>query len=69
VILLKPRSGNVTSWVVEDALSLVGIVVSADTAKDWTQAQRDRAYDYAIRLHLRASDNNRVRLAPKPEFL
>jgi hypothetical protein len=67
--LLKPASGEVTAVVVEDALSLVGIILPTNLAKEWTQEQRDQAYDYAIRLHLRASDNFRVRLATKPAFL
>ncbi len=69
MLRLTPAAGEVTPRIVEDVLCLVGIVVLADTAKDWTQDQRNQVYDYAIRLHLRASDNSRVRLAPKPEFL
>lgn len=66
--LLKPQSGTATTEIVADACALVGIDLD-ESATEWTQAQRDRVYDYAIRLHLRASDNHTVRRAPKPRFL
>jgi hypothetical protein len=35
----------------------------------WNQARMDIAYDLAIRVHLRASDNTRVKVPPMPYFL
>ena len=66
--LLTPNSGMATAEIVADACALVGIDLD-ESVSDWTQPQRDRVYDYAMRLHLRASDNPNVRLAPKPRFL
>lgn len=66
--LLTPNGGVATPEIVADTCALVGIDLD-ESVIDWTQAQRDRVYDYAIRLHLRASDNNDVKLAPKPRFL
>jgi len=66
--VLQPTSGLATPSIVEDVFSLVGITPRSNP-KDWTQSQLSQAYDYAIRLHLRASDNRGVRLRPKPRFL
>ncbi len=65
---LKPIFGTCTPSIVEDVLTLVGIVPKSNP-RGWRQTQRDEAYDYAIRLHLWASGNRFVRLPPKPSFL
>jgi len=52
------------------ALSLTEIgVLGDDLVSGWTQEQRDAAYDWAMRVHFRASDNSHVRVPPRPEFL
>jgi hypothetical protein len=66
--VLTPESGPATASIVADVFSLVGITPPKNF-KDWTQSQLSIAYDYAIRLHLRASDNSGVRLSPRPKFL
>jgi hypothetical protein len=71
--LLKPRgnAGVANMEICCAVLSLVGIgreVTEAEVAT-WSQAERDRAYDWAIRCHLSASDNDDVLVPPCPDFL
>jgi hypothetical protein len=65
--LLKPQSGNVTQEIAEDALCLVGAKLRAPLA--WSEKRLNEAYDWAMRMHLKASDNARVRVPPMPHFL
>lgn len=51
------------------ALSLTEVRISDDDVAGWSQTQRDIAYDWAMRVHFKASDNSHVRVPPKPEFL
>lgn len=41
---------------------------AAQTMDHWDQEMLDVTYDWAIRTHLRASDNVRVPVPPRPEF-
>lgn len=65
--MMKPK-GKLTPSVCEDVLLLIGETPPSDP-KTWTESQLAIAYDYAIRIHLRASDNRGVRLHPRPRFL
>jgi hypothetical protein len=70
--LLKPRGngGVVSPDICFDALLLVGDVDTQGIAPDsWTQAERDRAYDWAIRVHLHASDYDDVPVPPRPHYI
>lgn len=69
---LKPRGNNgiVSAEIAFDALLLVGDTdIDEDTISNWTQEQRDIAYDWAMRIHLHASDNDDVPVPPRPEFI
>ena len=61
-------SGEVSASAVVTILSLVSVRAEPDTVKGWTQHERVLAYDWAYRIHLRASDNP-VRLRPRPTFI
>lgn len=52
---LRPRGGRVSASIVTDVLLLVG--ENKSDVKRWSQRDRERVYDWAIRTHLRASDN------------
>jgi hypothetical protein len=62
-------SGPVTIQILVDVLSLAGVTVSMGAMAMWTYGQRIDAYDWAIREHLAASDNNDVARAERPAFL
>lgn len=70
--LFKPRGngGVVSPEICHCALLLVG---DTDAPKllveSWPQEWRDRAYDWAMRLHLQASDNDDVYVPPRPHFV
>jgi hypothetical protein len=49
--------GGVTAESLEDALLLVGITIPLDTIARWSHMEQVIAYDWAIRCHFRASDN------------
>lgn len=54
---LKPR-GPLTVRAVLDTLLLIDEAVSdIDTIRRWRRKQRLQVYDWAIRTHLRSSDN------------
>lgn len=70
--LLKPRgnAGVVSPDICFDALLLVGdTAVTELQTEAWTQEQRDKAYDWAMRMHLVASDNDDVYLPERPWFI
>jgi hypothetical protein len=52
-----------------DALGLVGARVSDAAIALWTRLERALAFDWAIREHLAASDNNVIRRRDKPSFV
>lgn len=70
--LLRPRgnSGVVSPDICHTALLLVGDTpVAFARVLTWTQDQCDRAYDWAVRVHLAASDNDDVYVPPRPDFI
>lgn len=70
--LLKPRGNNgiVSSDICYDALLIVGgVQITEQCVRGWTQDQLDRAYNWAIRCHLKASDNEDVFVLPMPEYI
>jgi hypothetical protein len=66
--LLEP-AGELTGELLRDVLGLVGVTIPAERADGLTPNERLLAYDWALREHLRASDNTSVRARPKPSFL
>lgn len=70
--LLKPRGngGVVDNEICYDALLLVGDTdPSLSKIAIWSQEQRDLAYDWAMRTHLRASDNDDVFVPQRPDYI
>lgn len=67
VTFFEPQ-GGLTPKIVSDVLGLVEVEVTPQAIALWTDMERLLAYDYAIRGHLRASDNL-VRLRPMPHFV
>lgn len=64
--------GEISVGLVEDALALVGHTLRrrGDEVWAWTDFELLLAYDWAIRVHLRASDNSlTVRSRPRPSFV
>lgn len=59
---------DLSAEVVSDMLSLVGVAIDEMFVRPWTELERLLAYDWAIRVHLRASDNI-VRIRPRPSFI
>lgn len=51
-----------------DMLSLVCVTVPPERPAQWTQEQREQALNWAVAVHLDASDND-VTVPPRPEFL
>lgn len=71
-VLLKPRinGGVVSAGICASALMLTDAYPIDDCqCEAWTQEQRDVAYDWAMRVHLKASDNEDVVVPPRPDFL
>jgi hypothetical protein len=70
--LLRPRGngGVVSADICLNALLLTGAgeAIESEIA-EWTQAQRDAAYDWAMRVHLSASDNEGVIVPKRPEHV
>lgn len=70
--LLKPTGnrGIVSADICYSALMLVGDadVTEADV-QCWTGEQLDRAYDWAMRVHLCASDNDDVFVPMRPDYI
>lgn len=64
--MLAPR--EMSRSVLRDALSLTGTEVSDEALSRWTKLELAIAYDWAMRVHLKASDS-RVRLRDKPSFV
>lgn len=58
-----PRTG-----VLRDLLLLVGVQVSKETIKRWSDHQKRKATEWASLVHLAASDND-VEIPNRPEFL
>lgn len=70
--LLKPtgNDGIVNAEICFASLLLVGGVdVTEEQVASWTQDQMDRAYDWAMRVHLHASDNDDVLVPARPDFI
>jgi hypothetical protein len=57
--------GTLDPELLSDVLILVGVHIPAAQMERWTHLERVLAYDWAWRLHLRASDNlNHARQKP-----
>lgn len=70
--LFKPTGnhGLVDAEICFNSLLLVcDTDVTEDLVATWTQEQMDRAYDWAMRLHLHASDNSGVFVPERPDFI
>jgi len=70
--LLKPtgNDGVVNAEICFNSLLLMGDVnVTQEQVATWSQDQMDRAYDWAMRVHLHASDNPGVFVPDRPDFL
>lgn len=70
--VLKPtgNDGVVDAEICFNSLLLVGDVnVTEEQVAAWTQDQMDRAYDWAMRVHLHASDNPGVLVPARPDFI
>lgn len=70
--LMKPvgNGGVVNAEICELALLLVGgISVTREMIDAWSSDQLDQAYDWAMRVHLSASDNDDVVVPDRPEFI
>lgn len=66
IVCYQPE-GVLTSTLVNDMLRLVGYRLrSPGGVNAWTEVELLIAYDFAARLHLRASDNTNVRRRPAP---
>ena len=61
-------SGDLTPELVSSVLGLADARVDAGTINQWTELEKLLAYDWAIRVHLRASDQN-VWSRPCPSFV
>lgn len=67
VTLMTPE-GEVSPGILIGLFSLVDTVVPYPVVLTWTKYERLLAYDWAIRVHLHASDNP-VRLRERPSFV
>lgn len=70
--LLKPRGngGIVNAEICFNALLLVGDTDATENlVQRWPQHWLDQAYDWAVRVHLNASDNDDVRVPVQPSFV
>lgn len=59
------KSGRI---LLSDALSLAGATVHRENLESWTELEMAVAFDWAMRIHLHASDN-RVKVRSKPMFV
>lgn len=66
--VLEP-SGELTPQMIRDMLGLAGLDVAERIIDAWTPNERALAYDYAMRQHMRASDDYSVRPRDMPWFL
>lgn len=61
--------GELKPQLVFDLLCMVSADPDYGQVEQWTPIELLVAYDWAIREHLRASDNTTVRRRPKPWFI
>lgn len=66
--LLCPSFKEMTPLVVRSFLRLVGSDVPTAEIEKWSPLERALAYDWAYRVHLKASDNI-IKLREKPTFV
>lgn len=69
--LLTPANFSADEYsrtLLRDALSLAGVTVHQENLESWTELEMAVAYDWAVRVHLHASDN-RVKVRDKPTFV
>lgn len=65
----KAMRDPISCDLLETCLLLVDTKVPRELICRWSVKQRAIGEDWAIRLHLRASDNNTVRVPQKPDFV
>lgn len=65
--MLEP-AGGLSASVVAYALALADVTVPEAAAERWTRFEQLTAYDWAMRVHLHASDNL-IRVRPRPSFI
>lgn len=61
--------GTLEPELIRDLLGLVSVDVSLEIVQKWSRNELIVAADYALREHLRASDNNSVNRRDKPWFI
>ena len=69
---MKPRGndGVVNAEICFNALLLMGDVdIGEERIAKWSDEERAIAYDWAMRRHLAASDNDDVVVPPRPPFI
>ena len=66
--LITPDGEEITPQIMRDMLALVGENVSTEDIRKWAPLERAVVYDWASRVHLRASDCI-VRARPRPSLL
>lgn len=60
---------EVRAEAVQDLLALVSVIAPIATVESWTDAQILETENWAMAVHLRASDNDDVEVPPEPEFV
>lgn len=65
--MLRPAA-PLTVQVVRDALLLAGVQVREEDARTWSNLKAAEAYDWAMRTHLAASDNE-ITVPLRPSFI
>lgn len=60
---------QLTPEVVSTMLALADERIDIDTVETWTELEQLLAYDYACRVHYHASDNDDIKVRPRPTFL
>src|SRR5690348_74282 len=66
--VFEPKQ-ELTPGSLRNVLGLVSLEVADGIIAAWTPNEMRLAYDYAMREHLRASDNHSVRSRPLPWFI
>lgn len=66
--LLMPVKKQATPQIVQDVLALAEVHLRLEAIEPWTELELALAYDWAVRVHLGASDNP-VKQRPKPSFV
>jgi hypothetical protein len=65
----RAKAEPIEPLILQELLMMVERTVPLEIIERWTPAERELARDWAARVHLRAGDNNTVRLKPEPSFV